>query len=258
MYLMFADEADQSGHREYLVYAAIFVPGGRAAELSTAVAQARAGVGMRTEDCLKFKTRTRPETLTPEAHTQLKNLVLQLAKAHEVKVCCYLVPHDIARNQDLATKLKFGSNVLLQKFNQFLNEQGGLHGVAYFDRTSDYPQQNYLSEVFSKGLDFNGTRRRLQQILCLGTTADGASHIGSVCDIVVGACRYAINEPDRPEAGATLLRLVAEMMWSQTNSEGVAVFRERGLCIRPMTRSVQDYEANIQALLDRLNGYLTT
>ena len=47
MYLMFADEADQDGRREYLIYAAIFVAADAALEISQEVNEARIDAGMR-------------------------------------------------------------------------------------------------------------------------------------------------------------------------------------------------------------------
>lgn len=256
MFLMFADEADQEGQRDYLIYAGIFVDAENALAIDQQIKQARTQAGMQAGDSLKFASRTRPENMDREHHTELKNRVLQIAAEHNVKACCYLVPHDIARTQSLETKLRYGSNVLLQKFDEFLTEEGGRPGVVYFDRNNDFDQHTYFVEVFQRGLEFSGRRRPLENLVCLGMTSNGASHLASLCDIVVGSCRYAINEPNNPEAGATLLRLVAKLMWGTLEADGTKRLREKGLCIRPLRVTHSDYEANIQALINRLNGYL--
>lgn len=257
MYLMFADEADQDGQREYLISAAIFVPFDVVGALSSAIENARVDAGLVPGDNLKFGSATRPsDRISFEGHKSLKSSVLQIAHDHGVEVCCYVCPHDVASAQDAATRLKWAANTLIGKFDQFLRERQVSGGIAVFDRSTDYRQHEHFVDVFQKGLEFPTGRRRLQNVAGLLQSANGSSHLSSLCDIVCGSCRYAINEPHNPEAGKILLRSVSKMMWGVNRSDGRRGLGDRGFVVRPQRFKSFDYEANVRALVDRLHSYL--
>jgi len=109
MYLMFADEADQDGARDFLVYAAVFFPSEQVEKIVSGVQKLRESFGFGDTDRLKFSTGTKPEHIEREQHTEIKNAVIALANETGCKVFCYLVSHDLARNQDLGTKLKWAT-----------------------------------------------------------------------------------------------------------------------------------------------------
>lgn len=138
MYLMYADEADQDGQKEFLVYAAVFFPCEKLLYLHNAAEELRTKYGFSNSDQLKSSTGSKPNQVARENHTLIKNDILRIAAEADCKACCYVVPHSIAKGQDHETKLKFGINTLLMKFDQFLRENGGVAGCAKFDRTTDF------------------------------------------------------------------------------------------------------------------------
>ncbi|HEV8035588.1 MAG TPA: hypothetical protein VGP75_12245 [Yoonia sp.] len=252
---MYADEADQDGSREFLVYAAVFFPADATLKLHKEVVRLRYKYGFKDGDLLKFSTGTKPKHVDRGDHTKLKNDILNLATDFGCQTCCYVVPHSIAKGQDNQTRLKFGINTLLLKFDQFLRESGKVAGTVRFDHTNDFKQMAYFEEVFQLGMDFQGKRKKLDHIVSIEQTSIGLSHLSSIADIVVGSFRFVINEPDKDQVGALLFKQLSKLMWGEKNKSGTKLVRERGLCIRPRTVEHSEYEADIAAFVDRLVKY---
>jgi len=256
MFLMYADEADQDGSKEFLVYAAVFIPADKALRIHLEIDKLRTESGFSPTDTLKFSSGTKPKDITREAHTDIKNKVLDLAVDSGCKTCCYVVPYAIAKGQPLENRLKFGINTILAKFDQFLRESGNAAGLAHFDRTEDFKQSKYFREVFELGLEWpDGKRKKFQNIVGINQASNGLSHLCSLCDIVVGAYRFSINEPDKDVVGAKLIQVLARMMWGVIGSDGELQVRERGICIRPKNVKLSDYQADIEAFISRLQRY---
>ena len=212
---MYADEADQDGSREFLVYAAVFFPAEKVLGLHDEVIRLRYKYGFEDGDLLKFSTGTKPKQVERENHTKLKNDVLELAVENGCQTCCYVIPHSIAKGQAHENRLKFGINTLLVKFDQFLEESGKVAGSVRFDHTTDFKQMAYFEEVFQKGMDFRRKRKKLRQVVSIEQTSIGVSHLSSITDIVVGAFRFVINEPDKDVVGAKLLKQLSKLMWGK-------------------------------------------
>jgi hypothetical protein len=255
MYLMYADEADQDGAKEYLVYAGVFIPMPQVATIHKSIQNARVKHGFSDGDVLKFSVSTGPKSVTKEAHAAIKAEVLALASSTECKTCCYVIPHAIAKNQSLETKLKFAVNTLLTKFNQFLRERQQAGGVACFDHSSDYKQIDYFKEVMEYGIDWSGERRKLDRIAAIHQSRIGLSHLASLADIVVGSFRFAMNEPDKDKVGASLVKQLETSMWGVIEDDGELNVSERGICVRPKNVKIDSHAANLKVFLKRLEDY---
>lgn len=88
MYLMYADEADQDGEREFLVYASIFYPSTAIRDMCCEVEKYRKKYGFRDGDTLKFSSGTKPDTVSRESHAKIKESILALASKYNCKACC--------------------------------------------------------------------------------------------------------------------------------------------------------------------------
>lgn len=255
---MYADEADQDGSKEFLVYAAVFFPAQNIGKIHNRVSELRAEYGFAPEHPLKFSPGSIPQSISRDQHAELKSKVLQAAGELNCKTCCNIVPSSIARKRDLETKLKWGVNTLCQKFDEFLIEKDIDAGLIKLDRTTDYRQEAYIKDVFQNGLEFNGTRRKLSRIAAIDTTQDGLSHMSSITDIVVGSYRFAVNEPEKDQVGAKLTKALAKLMWAKKLPDGKLSFGNRGLVIRPQNIQLSDYRADVEAFVTRMNGYLNS
>lgn len=95
----------------------------------------------------------------------------------------------------------------------------------------------------------------MSHIIGYASTCDGASHISSVADIVLGSFRYCVNEEDKDIAGRELLPLVVRMMWHKRKGDEINVM-EKGLTLRPREIRAPAYRAEYEALRQRLSGLL--
>ncbi len=257
MYVMYADEADQDGSKEFLIYASVFFPSDQLLKIHKGMIAIRRKYGFKPKDKLKFSPGGVSKDITRQAHTDAKNAVLRLAATHHCKACCYITPHVIAKGQPHDKRLKFGINTLLMKFDQFLRENGNAPGVVKFDRTTDFKQEQYFKEIFETGILFHLSQKTYQlgNIVSIDNTLNGTSHLASLTDIVVGSFRFVINEPNKDLVGVKLLQMLSNILWGIKDEKGVLLVRERGFCIRPKNIAVADYEADISALTTRLNEY---
>ena len=128
--------------------------------------------------------------------------------------------------------------------------------MALFDNTTDFKQSNHLKDAFNLGLlKYDDTRIPLKNIVKVGTTNAGMSHLNSVTDIVVGSFRFVVNEPDKDEVGMFLYQRLAQLMWGRLDQKGVFKIEERGLVIRPQKIEMNKYKADIASFISRMNNY---
>jgi hypothetical protein len=255
MYLMYGDEADHTqGDKDFIVCGAIFIDAERAKALHDAVNQARRDTGFASTDSLKSGTNTKPDDCSPKTHTDLKNRVLELAEQHGVIFAGYVCSHAIAKGAPgktsqakQETAVQWGFNELLKLFNDFL-VYSQTFGLVILDRRSPDAQFTYMQKKFQVGLEYQASRRRLGNIISYSLTCDGCSHLSSVADIVIGAFRYCVNEPNNEAVGGRIYPLVAALMWKRN---GKLV----GLKLNPAIGSTH-YAHQYDALIARLEKYL--
>ena len=256
MYLMYGDEADHAqGDKAFIVCGAIFLDSDRAKALHDAVEESRREAHFAFSDSLKSGTNTKPANCSQETHTALKNRVLEIAKMHEVTFAGYVCSHDIARGargntlkERQETAVQWGFNELLATFHDFLPPQ--TFGLVTLDRRSPNSQFAYMQEKFQIGLKYPQTIRRLDKIIGYSLNCDGCSHLASVADIVIGAFRWCVNEPNNEVVGSKIFPLVAALMWKRGGlAEGY------GLKLNPKRGSTH-YAHQYDALIARLKQYL--
>jgi hypothetical protein len=261
MYFMFGDEADadQGRGQKFFVYGAIFVPATNMPPLHAQVESARIASGLANTDSLKSAVGTRPESMTFEAHRELKNTVMSLArKVGDVTFCSQVTLHDLARNKSHDELVLWGANTVLSKFNQFLQERNS-YGYVVLDRIPVKQPYQYLKEKFQIGLTFTtkpaSPPMRLGRILGFAQAVDGSSHMCSVADVMLGAFRYCVNEPDNKEAGKAMFPVLMSMMWKRERNGKIYV-NNCGLVFRPANVLETKHQTEYDALVQRLQGYL--
>jgi hypothetical protein len=236
---------------------AMFVPTNSIPALHAEVERLRAKAGMSPTESLKSATR-RPKSLTADSHRALKQDVMKAAKEiGNVHFCAQVTLHDLARNQTHDDRVLWGANTILGKFNTFLREQKS-YGFAILDRMPVKTPYEYLTEKFQVGMAFSDRpSARFDRILGFSHAADGTSHLCSVADILLGAFRYCVNEPDNEEAGKAMFPTLMEMMWKRTENGRVYV-NECGLVFRPQEVQAPKFKAEYDALAERLQSYLVS
>lgn len=260
MFLMFGDEADadQAQGKKFFVYGAVFIPTNTIAALHAEIEKTRSAAGFAETDSLKSASRSRPKHISADAHRELKAGVMKAAlEIGNVKFCAQVTLHELARNQKHDDLVLFGANTILGKFNSFLEENRSF-GYSLLDRIPVEHPYRYLRDKFQVGLTFpDGKSVRLKRILGVAHTVDGSSNMCSVADILLGAFRYCVNEPENEDAGRAMFPTLMKMMWSREQA-GNTVVNERGLVFRPANVREDKHRAEYDALQARLQGYLTS
>jgi len=256
---MYGDEADAEEGRgqKFFLYGGIFVEQSKVWTAHSRIEELRKKGGFAAEDSLKFASSTKPKSVTADSHRDTKSAVIDLARELSVVFCVYIFLHAIGRTQGQGNLIEFGANTVLGRYNEFLKEKND-HGIAKLDRMGKNGF-NYVRNKFQTGLVFPGgeipIKRRLDRITSIGFTCDGASHLSSLADIVLGSFRYCVNEPEKDKAGKAMLPKLVPLMWTGT-SEGKQYVRERGLNLRPKDVRSSEHKQEYNALLERLQSYL--
>ena len=258
MFLMIGDEADveQGKGQRFFIYGAIFVQADNIKVLTDEVEAIRQQAGFKATDSFKFADKSRPESVKKEAFRVAKSKVLDLAGKYGNAFCAYAILHELAGNKPHKDLVLFGANTLLGKFNEYLGTYKDSYGMVLFDRIPvDHPYR-YLREKFQTGLTFpDGKIRRLERIVGLASTCDGASHLASIADILVGSFRYCVNEPDKDIAGKAMFPKLVKAMWKKYKDH-VPYVRDIGFILRPQTVTQENLRKEYKSLCVRLQSYL--
>lgn len=116
-------------------------------------------------------------------------------------------------------------------------------------------ENSYFKDKFQNGLTFPQTPAQpLSRILAYSSTCDGASHLASVADIVVGSFRYCVNEPEGVTAAANIWPQVVKMMWGRKEGGKYSV-RNLGLTLSPQTVQNPEHRAKYDSLMTRLSSF---
>src|SRR5262249_41570834 len=101
----------------------------------------------------------------------------------------------------------------------------------------------------------NDKPRRLNRVLGLSHAVDGSSHMCSVADIILGAFRYCVNEPEHEEAGKAMFPVLMSMMWKRERL-GKMYVNGSGLVFSPADVKKTELKAEYDGLIERLQSYL--
>src|SRR5262249_54485185 len=137
----------------------------------------------------------------------------------------------------------------------FLRDQSQ-YGDVLFDKIPVQHPYRYLKEKFQLGITFKDRSPiRLERVVGVGHVVDGSSHLCSVADVMLGAFRYCVNEPENEEAGKAMFPTLMRMMWKR-ESLGKIYVTECGLVLRPKAINEAKHQAEYDRLIERLEGYL--
>jgi hypothetical protein len=77
----------------------------------------------------------------------------------------------------------------------------------------------------------------------------------SVADVMLGAFRYCVNQPENEEAGKAMFPTLMSMMWKRERN-GKTYVNNCGLVFRPASIEEPMHQAEYAALVERLQSYL--
>jgi len=251
MHLLYTDEVNVDPRSsDFFIYGGVSVDANQAASFSRRIDLLRQEHGYRPEDLLKFNTRERPDTISPETHREIKRRVIEEAAAHGALLFASFILHNIAASPEEARRKEI--NRVCFHFDCFLRERDE-YGIVLIDTFTDNNLPQILREKFSIGLSGLPYSHpyRLERVLGFHLASIGSSNFSSVVDIVLGSLRYAVNcldDPSRQDVVQTLLSQLAPLC---LKNDGGSI-RELSLFFSPVRVRVPEYYEQYQILRDFL------
>lgn len=261
MYFFVTDETnvEKSKDSKFFIYGGLIFSQAQLADVSRSIEEIRGEYGFQDFDQLKFDTNCRPKHISIEGYKNAKNAVIEACAKFNVKLVVYIVHHSIANKEK---RTEFAINSVLKPFGErFLVDNDDV-GVVIIDRVPDESgAYSVLKSRFQAGLEMpDGPARKLSRILMYATTCDGASHVSSAVDIVLGAFRFVVNSESRSGASEVPQRLLNNIVGMfYTSGEGAGkTARNYGLIVRPVMSEIrhQPYKVEYEDLLKYLSSLI--
>lgn len=260
MYYLVTDETNvtASNNAEFFIYGGLALSGEQLSEIHRQISAIRERYGFESNDTLKFDTNSRPSHLSQQDHTSAKNDVIEVCYHAGAKFIVYLIHHKIAQG-DSDNITEFALNSVLAAFNRRFLPEKGSDGIAVIDRLPDGKAYKMLRGKFQDGLALpSGPTFKLDRVVLYATTCNGASHISSAVDIVLGGFRWVVNSCRKPSPGTTertIFQNVARMIYGKEQG-GKTYLRDYGLILRPENIKAPVYQQRYDELVAYFSSLL--
>ena len=241
---------------KFFIYGGLIIHADQLHELTRRIEIIRVEAGLKPGDPLKFDTNSRPDHVSVPSYTAAKDKVVSACAEMKLDFLAYMISHKIA-TESKETLVGFGLNTVVSQFNfKYLREKGD-HGIVVVDRLPFKLDYDFLKGKFCVGLIMeDGRTARLDRIDLFASSCDGASHLSSAVDIVLGAFRYCINQTGDTTVPKKLFPRVAGMLWYR-KFEGVHYIREYGLTLRPKQVKWPAYKEEYDAIVQHMSELIT-
>ena len=258
MYLLLTDETNKepSVDAKFFMYGGILFPLERLVILNAGIASIRESVGYSPGDEFKFDSNSRPDGISTKEFTEAKNAVIDLCLENDVKFIVHVILHKIIARQDPSEQVMMAADYVIGRFNYFLRLKSDT-GICIVDNLPTKIQFRYLSDKFQSGLSFPGAKGpvSLDNIQLFGATCINASHVNSAMDIILGAFRYSINNPQNADAASTMMKKVVSMMWNH-EAYGKILYNGYGFIPRPPLNKIGEkaYKKEYEQLIKHIES----
>ena len=254
-YILYTDESNNDGTKDFFILGGVFFPVDQLTAIHSLVVACRYDNGFQPEDDFKFNTHSRPDHVSQEQHLAAKAQLLVGLAALDLRFMVVAALRDIAA--DPRQRWEFQGNSLLLTFDKFCAQRKS-NGIVIFDRTSegfDYAREKFKTGVkYKSGGQFDFSER----LNLFAQSCIGASHIGSVVDVVLGAFRFCVNDVTGAAKGTTaMLPAVLSLMYFR-EFKGRPVILDYGFMLRPQHVVMAAYKAKYEELTERLNRVMVT
>jgi len=248
--LLYCDESNMEQRSgDFVVYGGVVIPAENAKALSEDIRIIRQSAGIAATERVKFLPPAPP--CDHHAYIAVKQAIIEAAIKRGAKLLAYLVLHDLAKDPDQARL--FGINTVCTHFNWVLKHIGG-PGLVLIDRVNNPGNEvdDLLREKFAvgvKGMPYS-KQMRLENIVGFHYSTIGQAHFTSLCDILIGSLRFAINTHTRNVektrgSAINVLRLMNPLFFREENNEKVS---ELGLAFRPKNVAAPKFWEKYQSL----------
>lgn len=249
---MWCDETnkDQTDRQQFFIYGGLIVPGNRLAALHDRIAAIRTEAGYLPTDSLKFGTKARPKQVPIADWTDAKAQVIRACRDVGASFMAVLIHHHIAAGSaDKIVDWQF--NTLLTRFDRnYLDSKHDDVGMVMMDRIGNQYEYTMMREKFTEG-GKGGFARFFPRVISYSATCDGASHMASAADIVLGSFGYCVNQRGDVPATKALMPHIWPLIW---HPDGCDVWGD-GIMFAPFSvrsRSVLDDQAELRQHLMQL------
>jgi hypothetical protein len=225
MYWLVTDETNvEPGQGRFFIYGGLIMTPEQMLKAHEAIQDIRMKYGFSDTDDFKFETRSRPQSMTVEKWTRAKGEAIAAAEKLGATLVIYVVLHDIARNKPKTQITEWALNSVVAHFDmRFLTEKMS-YGMVCIDRVDEKFGYRYLSSKFQEGIELpDGRTAKLARIIHYSISCNGASHISSLVDIVLGGMRYSVNTAGgvgKEELAREILPPISRMMWHAVKPDG--------------------------------------
>jgi hypothetical protein len=260
MYYFVTDETNvtPSNSAEFFIYGGLALSDEQLSKIHEDIRLIRERYGFQPSDSLKFDTNTRPEQVSIQDHTNAKNDVIEACYEAGAKFIVYLIHHKIAQG-DSDNTAEFALNSVLAAFNRWFLPEKDSDGVVVIDRLPDGKAYKMLRGKFQDGLTVqSGAKFKLGRVILYATTCNGASHISSAVDIVLGGFRWVVNASKKPIPGPIerkIFQNIARMIYGKEHA-GNTYLRDYGLILRPENVKALIYQQRYNELVDYFSSLL--
>jgi hypothetical protein len=242
MHILFGDETNDQPTEgvEFFIYGALILNPDQIVEVHRGIEVIRADLSLAAGESLMFASSARPDRVAPELWTDGKRRVLDLLEEVSASFLTYCVHHEIARTRSVQERNAWALNTVLWGFQKLLRERGD-YGQVVLDNP-DLGGRVVIGRLVSDGLRIDGNFVPLDRIVGYSQAHVEWTHCLSACDVLLGAFRYCVNQPDH-DVSAAMFRIVARLLHYSEGQDGLRMVREYGLFyvlsrfVRPPTRS---------------------
>jgi hypothetical protein len=258
MYTFLVDETNknfESGH--FFIVGGLVVRPDQVGSVDDSVRKHAATAGFRSGDRFKFDTNSRPDYVTPEAHTAAKSNVIADLRSIGVRMVTAVVLHDIAKNQKYNKQMNLSLNTITGAYHNLLVTEDA-SGIVIIDR--DNERYDHLASLYQTGLSYTtgGVKNVNDRIRMFGMTTHNASNLCAANDISLGAFRYCVNTATgsgRDDVARKIMADLGFLFWRGKDSAGKDSLRGYGFNPQPVVVNHQPYQLQYESLIDKLTSY---
>jgi hypothetical protein len=175
-------------------------------------------------DQLKFQTKSRPKEMSIENWTAAKTeLVSRASEIPELDLIAYVILHNIAKSSGDQLRVEYALNALIAHFDMRYLPPKKAYGTVVVDRLDAKFGFGYMRKRFGEPFDLpDGRSVALERVALISQTCDGASHLSSLVDIVLGGFRYCVNTAmgkGNDAVANDLFPPLAKMLWGRQEGD---------------------------------------
>lgn len=238
----------------FFVYGGLVVHSDAVGSMSDQIDVIRREAGFPPEASLKFRSSSRPVDVPHDAWTQAKSATISACVDHGASFIAAIIHHQIARGQK-SHLTEWQLNTCIGEFNRRLVSSRD-YGLVIVDRIGDQREYSLLRDKFRVGGTTPwGKTHEFKRIVSYSATSDGASHIASAADVVLGSLAYCINQQEGDASRCRSIFRNIEPMLRDPDARAGEGWSKRGLIFNPATITSPSYlreYAALETYLDQL------